>query len=179
MWFVTILFQTLSFLCTVAQNSHDSRSDISHEGLWNNLCIWERIWELQINLQFSWQLSVTRAWEGGIVATAKTPAWRRTRARLVNLLYLAHDVYSTICYFSYILFVNCSANIFLFSKMRAFCDVAPCSLVDECSLPWWWGQYAPLKRRFASTRLHGATSHIAVISVSATVWNWNRTRLYF
>jgi hypothetical protein len=24
--------------------------------------------------------------------------------------------------------------------------------------PWWWRQYAPLKRRSVSARLHGATS---------------------
>jgi hypothetical protein len=36
-------------------------------------------------------------------------------------------------------------------KMTAFLDVAQ-------SLPWWWRQQAPLKRRPISTRLHGAIS---------------------
>jgi hypothetical protein len=33
--------------------------------------------------------------------------------------------------------------------------------------PWWWRQYAPLKRRSTSTRLHGAMSHKAVVSSSS------------
>jgi hypothetical protein len=31
-------------------------------------------------------------------------------------------------------------------KMTAFSDIAQCSLVEVNSLPWWWRQYAPLKR---------------------------------
>jgi hypothetical protein len=51
--------------------------------------------------------------------------------------------------------------------MTAFWDVASCGLVEEHrrfnSLPWWWRQYAPLKRRSSSARLHGAVFHKAVI----------------
>jgi hypothetical protein len=54
-------------------------------------------------------------------------------------------------------------------KFRVFWDVAPCSQVDvdrrfrgtyclyHHSSPWWWRQYAYLKRRSTSTSLHGAT----------------------
>jgi hypothetical protein len=42
-------------------------------------------------------------------------------------------------------------------KITVFWDVAPCSLVEIERLPWWHRQYAPLKRRSISTRLHGAT----------------------
>jgi hypothetical protein len=41
-------------------------------------------------------------------------------------------------------------------KMAAFRDIAPCSFVEVHSSPWWWRQYAPLKRRCTSKRLHGA-----------------------
>jgi hypothetical protein len=60
------------------------------------------------------------------------------------------------------------------TKMGVFWDVAPCSVVefykrfrDACCLdhqddqessPWWCRQQAPLKRRYPSTGLHGATS---------------------
>jgi hypothetical protein len=46
--------------------------------------------------------------------------------------------------------------------MKVFWDTRPRSLVGvdlrfTCA-PWWWTQYARLKRRYTSTRLHGATS---------------------
>jgi hypothetical protein len=54
-------------------------------------------------------------------------------------------------------------------QFRVFWDVAPCSYVevDRCfrgayylqrPLPWWWRQYAPLKRRSTLTWLHCAIS---------------------
>jgi hypothetical protein len=68
-------------------------------------------------------------------------------------------------------------------KMTAFLDIAECSLVvyrrfrgEYClhnqgdknhnSLPWWWRQYALLKRRSNTTRLHGAISQQALIFCS-------------
>jgi len=38
-------------------------------------------------------------------------------------------------------------------KFTIFLDVKPNNLVEK--LPWWWMQQAPLKCRYASTRLHG------------------------
>jgi hypothetical protein len=56
-------------------------------------------------------------------------------------------------------------------KLRVFWDVASCSHVEVDrpfrgeygvhqgdSLPWWWWQYTPMKRRSPSTWLYGATS---------------------
>jgi hypothetical protein len=43
------------------------------------------------------------------------------------------------------------------------------------SLPWWWRQYAPLKYRSTSMRLHGAMSQMAVIFVLTTMRIWNLT----
>jgi hypothetical protein len=64
--------------------------------------------------------------------------------------------------------------------MRAFRDVAPCSLfgVDRCfrcddSSPWWWRQYASLKRRCTPTRLHGAVSQKVLIFIPAAVRTGN------
>jgi hypothetical protein len=45
-------------------------------------------------------------------------------------------------------------------KMRAFSDIAPRS--DK---PWWWRQYAPLKRQ-STLRLHDAIYQKALIFVS-------------
>jgi len=60
-------------------------------------------------------------------------------------------------------------------KIRAFWDVAPCSLgVDRRFRGAYclhhqgvdrWRQYAPLKRRSTSTRLHGATSQMTTLFV--------------
>jgi hypothetical protein len=44
-------------------------------------------------------------------------------------------------------------------KTTTFWDIAPCSLIE---VVWW--QYAPLKRRRSSTRLHCAMSVNAVMS---------------
>jgi hypothetical protein len=62
-------------------------------------------------------------------------------------------------------------------KVRAFCDVAPCSPVGldrrfrgayrlnyHGDSPCWWRQYAPLKRRSTPT-LHGATSQKAPLFI--------------
>jgi hypothetical protein len=71
-------------------------------------------------------------------------------------------------------------------KTAAFWDVAPCSLfeVDQrfrgayCPpssdvSPWWWRQYASLKRRSALTRLHRTISQKAVIFILAASRTWN------
>jgi len=41
--------------------------------------------------------------------------------------------------------------------------------------PWWWRQYAPLKRRSTSMRLHGAESQKDVTFILAAVRIWNLT----
>jgi hypothetical protein len=46
-------------------------------------------------------------------------------------------------------------------------------LLHSCAVqcwrsPWWWRQQAPLKRRWASTRLHGTTTRIQPCSGSDT-----------
>jgi hypothetical protein len=73
-------------------------------------------------------------------------------------------------------------------NMTAFWDIAPCGLVKvdrrfrdayclylQGSLPWLWGQYAPLNRRSTSTRLYGAIPQKALIFILATVRTWNLT----
>jgi hypothetical protein len=50
-----------------------------------------------------------------------------------------------------------------------------CSLVEVDLSPWWWRQYAPLRRRFTSTRLHGTISQKTVIFMLAVVRTWNLT----
>jgi hypothetical protein len=69
-------------------------------------------------------------------------------------------------------------------KMAVFWVVALCSLVEvykrfrfqKCLLPpslgrspWWWRQQASLKRRYASTRLHGTTQKTAIF-MDLLVW---------
>jgi hypothetical protein len=76
------------------------------------------------------------------------------------------------------------------SKMRAFWDIASCSLRlnwrfrgayclhnqgDESrvnSLAWWWMRYVPLKHQSTLSRLHGAISEKAVIFILADVRTW-------
>jgi hypothetical protein len=55
-------------------------------------------------------------------------------------------------------------------KMTAFRDIVPCSLV---ALPWWWRQYARLKRWSTSKRLYSAVSQKAVIFILTTARTWN------
>jgi hypothetical protein len=53
--------------------------------------------------------------------------------------------------------------------------IAPCRLVEthrSFKSLWWWRQYAPLKRRSISTRLHGAMSQKAVIYVLSNFIEW-------
>jgi hypothetical protein len=40
---------------------------------------------------------------------------------------------------------------------------------------WWWRQYAPMKRRYASTSLKGAISQKTIIVILAAVRTWNLT----
>jgi hypothetical protein len=48
---------------------------------------------------------------------------------------------------------------------------------DEWSLiALWWRQQAPLKRRWTSTRLHGATTQKTAIFILAVVRTWNLTQ---
>jgi hypothetical protein len=76
-------------------------------------------------------------------------------------------------------------------RIRAFRDIALCSLIvvyrrfrgayclhllSNESIPWWWRQHAPLKRRSSTTRLQGAISQKALtfnsmfISCIAVQW---------
>jgi hypothetical protein len=73
-------------------------------------------------------------------------------------------------------------------KLRVLWDVAPCSHVEvdrrfrgkyclhHYLSPWWWRQYAPLKRRSAPT-LHGATSQKTLNFIFSAVRTWNLTKL--
>jgi hypothetical protein len=61
-------------------------------------------------------------------------------------------------------------------KVTSFWHITPCSLVEADSLHWWWRQYAPLKRRSTSTRVHGAISQRVVIFIVAAVRTCNLTR---
>jgi hypothetical protein len=61
-------------------------------------------------------------------------------------------------------------------KMIALWDAASCSLMN--SSPWWWRQYALLKRRPTTTRLHGTISHKAIFFIIAAVRIWNLTSCY-
>jgi hypothetical protein len=45
------------------------------------------------------------------------------------------------------------------------------------SSPWWWRQYAPLKRRSTLTWQHGATFQKTLHFILATVRTWNLTQL--
>jgi hypothetical protein len=67
-----------------------------------------------------------------------------------------------------------------------FWDVAPCSHVEvdrsfrgayclHYQGDWWWRPYAPLKRRSASTWLHGATSQKTLNFTLAAVRTWTLT----
>jgi hypothetical protein len=60
-------------------------------------------------------------------------------------------------------------------KITAFCVTALCNLVElhrrfRCVYclhhlsPWWWRQYAPVKRESISTKLHGAMSQNYVLN---------------
>jgi hypothetical protein len=60
-------------------------------------------------------------------------------------------------------------------KMAIFWDVAPSTLAKTGQrLPWWWKQYAYLKRWSISTWLYGATSQKTVIFILllAVEWTW-------
>jgi hypothetical protein len=69
-------------------------------------------------------------------------------------------------------------------KMTAFWDIALCSLIEVdrsfrgvyCNeVPWWWMQYAPLKRQCTAARLHSAISQKAIIFTLAAIRNWKLT----
>jgi hypothetical protein len=42
-------------------------------------------------------------------------------------------------------------------------------------MPWWWRQYAPLKRRSTSTWLRGSTSQTTLIFTLVAARTWNLT----
>jgi hypothetical protein len=44
--------------------------------------------------------------------------------------------------------------------------------LQRCALPpsWWWSQYAPLKRRFTSIRLHGARGALCLHHLGSPLW---------
>jgi hypothetical protein len=65
---------------------------------------------------------------------------------------------------------------FMLPDLTHFCVVLAICPFEECSLPWWWRQYAPLKRRSTSTRLHGAIFQKTIIFMLATMKTWNITR---
>jgi hypothetical protein len=56
-------------------------------------------------------------------------------------------------------------------QFRVFWNVAPCSYES----PWWWRQYAPLKRRSTYTWLHSSTSQKTLNCILAAVRSWNLT----
>jgi hypothetical protein len=77
---------------------------------------------------------------------------------------------------------NITCHIFPL-KFRVFWDVLPCSQVDV----YWrfrgtyylWRQYAPLKRRSASTWLPGSTSQKTLNFILAAVRPWNHIFSFF
>jgi hypothetical protein len=64
-------------------------------------------------------------------------------------------------------------GLLLYMKFRVKCHVVTLKLTNVS--PWWWRQYAPLKRRSTSTWLHSATSQKTVNFILATVRTWNLT----
>jgi hypothetical protein len=76
-------------------------------------------------------------------------------------------------------------------KMTVLWNIAPCGLVEidrrfrgayclhqgEVWSPWWWRQCASLKRRYTSTRLHGAVSQKGVVFIATALSTWSLTNL--
>jgi hypothetical protein len=50
------------------------------------------------------------------------------------------------------------------------------AMMEADCLPWWWRQYAPLKRWSTSMWLHGATSQKILNFILTAVRTWNLTR---
>jgi hypothetical protein len=66
-------------------------------------------------------------------------------------------------------------------KLTNVSEVFPASTIRaiSCSSPWWWRQYAPLKRRSIFARLHGATLQKTITFILDAVRIWNITYCSF
>jgi hypothetical protein len=98
-------------------------------------------------------------------------------------------------------YINMRFQVLTAASMKfrfVFWDVLPCKIIVDrrfrgmCCLhpqglmyisvtlthPWWWRQYAPLKR-WSTVILHGSTSQKTVLNIILTaVRTWNLTTLY-
>jgi len=73
---------------------------------------------------------------------------------------------------------RCHQNLFYTMMFRAvFWVILPCKMIVDRRFrdPWWWRQYAPLKRR-STIILHGSiTQKTALNIILAAVRTWNLT----
>jgi hypothetical protein len=113
-------------------------------------------------------------------------------------LYVSNDSQNKQALFSYAAFTNWSFHwwCLMFSLRKThvsrlqiflmfiivFWDILPCKMtVDRrfrVTHPWWWRQYAPLKRR-STIILHGITSQKTTPNIIlAAVRTWNLTNIF-
>jgi hypothetical protein len=88
--------------------------------------------------------------------------WSRHQAWSLDIITSCDKASPQIFYWNELIYQN--------SRIRAFCDIVPCSIVGayrhsrsaycpnhqgDDSSHWWWRQYAPLKRRYTLMILDG------------------------